>query len=79
MTNGGATAAEGWRVTFTFANGQQITQYWRATVAQAGSTVTATNVTWNGALAAGASTTFGFLAFWNNSANAVPAASCVLS
>jgi hypothetical protein len=23
--------------------------------------------------------TFGFLAFWNNSANAVPAASCVLS
>jgi hypothetical protein len=41
--------------------------------------VTARNVTYNGVLAPGGSTSFGFLASWNNSSNAVPAVTCTLS
>jgi mannan endo-1,4-beta-mannosidase len=36
-------------------------------------------VSYNGGLAAGASTSLGFLASWNNVTNAVPAVSCTLS
>ena len=79
MINGTTATHSGWTVTFTYANGQQITQAWSATVSQSGATVTATNLSWNGTLAPNTSTTFGFLASWNNSTNAVPAASCTLS
>ncbi|MCI4064970.1 lytic polysaccharide monooxygenase [Micromonospora sp. R77] len=58
----GATAIKGWTVSWTYAGGQQVTQSWNATVTSSGATVTAKNAGWNGALAAGAKTTFGFLA-----------------
>jgi hypothetical protein len=58
----GTSAITGWTVTWTLPTGQAITQAWNATVTSQGSTVTARNVAYNGALAAGASTTFGFLA-----------------
>nr|WP_280940601.1 CotH kinase family protein [Micromonospora parva] len=57
----GASAISNWTVTWTFASGQSITQAWNATVTSQGSAVTARNVAYNGALGAGASTTFGFL------------------
>ncbi|MEU7589953.1 CotH kinase family protein [Micromonospora sp. NPDC049230] len=57
----GTSAISGWTVTWTFANGQTVTQAWNATVTSQGSAVTARNVSYNGALGAGASTTFGFL------------------
>ncbi|NYH45312.1 hypothetical protein HNR22_005039 [Micromonospora jinlongensis] len=57
----GASSIAGWTVTWTVANGQSVTQAWNATVTSQGSTVTARNVAYNGALGAGASTTFGFL------------------
>ena len=79
VKNAGTTASSGWTATFTFANGQQLSQAWNTTYAQSGATVTARNVSYNGSLAPGASTTFGFLASWNNSANAVPAVTCTLS
>ncbi|WP_438872991.1 cellulose binding domain-containing protein [Paractinoplanes hotanensis] len=44
-----------------YANGQAVTQAWNATVTSSGSAVTARNVSYNGALAAGAGTQFGFL------------------
>jgi cellulase/cellobiase CelA1 len=47
-------------VTWTFANGEQLTQAWSATATTSGSTVTAHNVDWNGALAARASASFGY-------------------
>jgi cellulase/cellobiase CelA1 len=53
-------------------------QSWNATVVQRTAAVTAQNLTWNGALAPNASTTFGFLANWSGT-NAVPAVSCTLS
>jgi len=79
VKNSGSTAITGWKVTWTYANGQVVSQAWSANVTQSGSSVTATNVSYNGALAAGATTTFGFLATWNNSTNAVPTATCTAS
>ncbi|GAA2357789.1 cellulose-binding domain-containing protein [Dactylosporangium salmoneum] len=63
----------GWTLTWSFANGQTVTQAWNATVVQSGSSVSATNVSYNGALGTGASTSFGFNGAWNGT-NAVPTA-----
>ncbi|BCL16512.1 cellulase family glycosylhydrolase [Micromonospora sagamiensis] len=57
----GSAAITGWTVTWTFANGQTINQSWNATVTSSGSAVTAKNVSYNGNLGTGASTTFGFI------------------
>jgi poly(3-hydroxybutyrate) depolymerase len=78
VRNGTAVATSGWTTTFTFGNGQRITQAWGATVSQSGAAVTARNVSWNGTLPAGGTATFGFLGSWTGS-NAVPAVSCTLS
>jgi expansin (peptidoglycan-binding protein) len=56
----GSAAIKGWSVRWTFANSETVSQMWSANFTASGSTVTATNVSWNGALAAGASTSFGF-------------------
>ncbi|MGJ6970079.1 cellulose binding domain-containing protein, partial [Streptosporangium sp. G11] len=53
-------AVNGWRLTWSFGGGQQITQIWNATQTQSGSTVTATNVGYNAAIPSGGSTSFGF-------------------
>lgn len=71
----GASPISGWQVTWTFPNGQTITNSWNATITTNGSSVTATNAPHNGSLAAGASTTFGFIATWNGS-NGVPSLTC---
>jgi cellulase/cellobiase CelA1 len=78
VTNSSATASSAWTATFTFAGGQQITQSWNTTLTQSGATVTARNASYNGTLAAGASTMFGFTATWNT-VNALPAVTCTLS
>ncbi|WP_189042729.1 lytic polysaccharide monooxygenase [Micromonospora sonchi] len=71
----GNAPIRGWRVTWTYANGQQVSQVWNATVSSSGSTVTATNVSYNGSLGAGASTTFGLLAS-SGSTNNTPTLTC---
>ncbi|MGW0202572.1 cellulase family glycosylhydrolase [Nonomuraea sp. NPDC003201] len=71
----GSSAISGWTVTWSFANGQTVTNAWNATVSSSGSNVTARNMSYNGSLGAGASTTFGFLGSWNGS-NSVPTPSC---
>jgi lysophospholipase L1-like esterase len=78
VTNTSAAASSAWTATFAFANGQQITQSWSAALTQSGATVTAHNAAYNGTLAPGASTSFGFLATWQTS-NAQPAVACKLS
>jgi mannan endo-1,4-beta-mannosidase len=75
----GSAAITSWRVTWTWANGQSITQVWGANIPLNTNPVAATNMPYNGALGAGASTTFGFLANWNNSANTNPAPTCTAS
>jgi mannan endo-1,4-beta-mannosidase len=74
----GSAAITGWTVTWTFANGQTVNQAWNATITSSGSNVTARNVSYNGNLGAGASTTFGFIGSWNG-ANTVPTLSCTAS
>jgi hypothetical protein len=69
------SAINGWKVTWQFANGQTITQSWNATVTTSGASVTATNVSYNGTLAAGASTQFGFLGTTNGT-NTAPTPTC---
>ena len=71
----GTTPVTGWAVTWTYANGQTVSQAWNATVTASGTSVTARNVSYNGSLGAGASTAFGFLGSWNGT-NAVPTVAC---
>lgn len=78
VANASTAASTAWTATFAFANGQQVTQSWNTTLSQSGATVTAHNAAYNGSLAVGASTSFGFLATWNTT-NAVPAVTCTLS
>ena len=58
----GSSAITAWTVTWTLASGQAISQLWNGTLTTSGSAVTVKSMSYNGALAAGASTTFGFQA-----------------
>ncbi|MDG4766957.1 glycoside hydrolase family 9 protein [Solwaraspora sp. WMMD406] len=60
ITNTGSSPVNGWQLRFAFAGSQQVTQGWSATWTQSGNQVTATNASWNGALAPGASVGVGF-------------------
>ncbi|GAB7109199.1 cellulase family glycosylhydrolase [Streptomyces phaeofaciens JCM 4814] len=60
VTNTGTTAISSWKVTWTWSGSQQVTSMWNASYTQAGGTVTATNASHNGAIAAGGSASFGF-------------------
>ncbi|MEU6534706.1 cellulose binding domain-containing protein [Streptomyces sp. NPDC047000] len=64
LTNTGTTAWSGWSLGWSFADGQQIGQLWNAGFTQSGAAVTATNVSWNGTVAAGSSVSFGFTGTW---------------
>ncbi|WP_426502361.1 arabinofuranosidase catalytic domain-containing protein [Dactylosporangium sp. McL0621] len=65
-------AVNGWRLTWSFTAGQSITQLWNGTAAQSGSAVTVTNVSYNAAIATGATVNFGFNGSWTGS-NPAPA------
>nr|WP_307801129.1 cellulose binding domain-containing protein [Microbispora triticiradicis] len=69
----GGSAVNGWTVNWSWPGSQAVTQVWGGTRSGSGSTVTVRNESWNGSLAANASTTFGFLA--NGSAE-TPTATC---
>lgn len=73
MRNSGSVPISSWTVTFTFPNGQSITQLWGGRYTQSGSTVTVTNESWNGSLEPGAATTAGFTGSWTGGANGTPA------
>jgi poly(3-hydroxybutyrate) depolymerase len=62
VTNTGGSTINGWTVAFTLPSGQTITNGWNATYAPTSGRVTATNVSYNGTLAPGASVSFGFQA-----------------
>jgi cellulase/cellobiase CelA1 len=57
----GSSAINGWTVRWTLGSGQTISQLWNGTLSTSDSTVTVRNASYNGSLAAGASTTFGFV------------------
>ena len=62
MTITTSSAVNGWKLTFTLASGQTITSGWNATYSPSSGSVTATNLSYNGSLAAGGSTSIGFQA-----------------
>ncbi|MEU4219427.1 cellulose binding domain-containing protein [Actinoplanes sp. NPDC026623] len=62
ITNAGPSTIDGWTLTFTLPSGQSITSGWSATYSPASSTVNARNVSYNGTLAPGATTSIGFQA-----------------
>ncbi|MFJ2603972.1 cellulose binding domain-containing protein [Streptomyces sp. NPDC091279] len=59
-----AGAVDGWRVAWTFADGQRVGQMWDASVSQDGSRVTAVAADYNRSVPADGTLTFGFLATW---------------
>ncbi|MBG0818823.1 cellulose binding domain-containing protein [Planomonospora sp. ID82291] len=73
VRNAGTSAITGWTVSWTAA-GERVSQAWNASVTQSGSAVTAKHASWNGSLAPGAGTSFGFLA--SGTPSAAPAVSC---
>jgi len=67
----GSSGLSNWTVGWAFPGDQKISSLWNASFTQSGQNVTASNEPYNGSLAAGASTTFGFTA--TASSNAGPA------
>lgn len=60
IANTGTTTVNGWTLGFGFPGNQRVGQGWSATWAQSGANVTATNASFNGTIAPGASTQIGF-------------------
>ncbi|WP_324606673.1 glycoside hydrolase family 6 protein [Kitasatospora azatica] len=78
VTNTGTAATKSWTVSWTWAGNQQIGNAWNATAAQTGSSVSAASMSYNGALAVGANTSFGFGASYSGS-NTAPTLTCTAS
>jgi pectate lyase len=74
----GSSAISAWTVRWSWPNGQAVTSFWSATITSSGSAVTATNVSYNGQLSAGQSTSFGFLGSWSGT-NSAPTLTCTAS
>jgi hypothetical protein len=60
ITNTTGAAISSWKVVFALPSGSTVDSLWNGTETAGGQTYTVANADWNGALAAGASTTFGF-------------------
>ncbi|MFF5157601.1 cellulose binding domain-containing protein [Streptomyces sp. NPDC000348] len=73
LTNTGSATWNGWSLTWSFADGQKISQLWNGSHTQSGAAVTVRNTGWNGTVAAGSSAAFGFTAS-RSAANTAPTA-----
>lgn len=73
VTNTGSAAVDSWRLSWTFPDGQRVTSMWGATASAEGDRVIAEALSWNSALAPGATADLGFIGTWSES-NRVPAA-----
>jgi cellulase/cellobiase CelA1 len=65
LKNTGTAPVNGWSLTWTWSGNQQITSAWSTTISQSGADVTARNVSYNAAIAPGASIGFGFQATYS--------------
>jgi hypothetical protein len=61
VTNSGAAATTGWNVGYSWPGSQTISQIWSASDTQSGAAVDISNLSYDGAIPAGGSTTFGLL------------------
>ncbi|MEN3361156.1 MAG: hypothetical protein V7637_5138 [Mycobacteriales bacterium] len=67
LTNIGATPINGWTLAFDFPGDQRIGNGWNATVTQNGTTVTATNASYDGTIAPGGQVWVGLYGTWQTS------------
>jgi endoglucanase len=75
INNTGTTAISSWTLTWTFANGQSVTQLWNGNATQSGANVSVTSESYNGSIASGGSYSgMGFNGSWNNITNSIPTA-----
>jgi len=77
IINGGSTTLSNWSLTWTFANGQTISNSWNGTVTQSGASVTVSQQsgqTWQNIPTGGSYSGFGFNGNWNGTTNAIPTA-----
>ncbi|MGP8173077.1 MAG: cellulase family glycosylhydrolase [Terracidiphilus sp.] len=71
----GSAAITSWTLTWSFANGQKVSQLWNGIETQSGANVTVKNEPYNGSIAAGGTLTgIGFNGTWNGTTNAIPTA-----
>ncbi len=77
VRNNGTSPTSGWRVQWTFASGQAVTQLWSGVYTASGNAVTVTNVSYNGVIGAGQTASFGFNGSWTT-ANPVPPVTCTV-
>jgi endo-1,4-beta-xylanase len=75
VSNPGSVATKTWRVTWTWGANQAIVNAWNAAITSSGTSVTANNMSYNGAIGAGGNTTFGFQASFSGT-NTVPTLAC---
>ena len=75
VNNTGTAPTKSWQVKWTWPGNQQVTNSWNATVAQSGTAVTAGNASYNNAVAAGGSTSFGFQGTYSGT-NGTPTLTC---
>jgi chitodextrinase len=78
VTNTGTTASSGWKVAWTWGGGQQVTSLWNGVESHSGQSETVTNAGYNGSIAPGGNTSFGFQGTYSGS-NPSPTLSCTLS
>jgi hypothetical protein len=67
VANTGTAAWTSWTAGFAFPGDEKITSSWNANVTQSGANVTATSMSYNGGIAPGATTSFGFQGTWSAS------------
>ena len=78
INNTGTTAISNWTLTWSFPDGQTISQLWNGIEAQSGANVSVTNESYNGSIPSGGSYSgMGFNGTWNNTINAAPTAFAV--
>jgi cellulose 1,4-beta-cellobiosidase len=70
ITNNSA-AKSSWSLKWSYAGNQKVTNFWNSKISQSGTAVTAANESYNGTLATGGSTSFGFQGTYSGT-NAVP-------
>jgi cellulase/cellobiase CelA1 len=66
VTNTGTRPVNGWKLAWTFPDGQQVSQMWGADAAGVGNAVTATNVSWDAQIAPRTSVSLGFIGTWTS-------------
>jgi hypothetical protein len=76
VTNTGSAATTGWKANWTYPSSQTINQLWNGIYTQSGEQVAVTNESYNGALAPGASTSFGFTGTDSSAATPPSTVSC---